>query len=242
MSHVGCVAAICDTYKLEKVLFSTQASCSLHFKTKSDSYLAFLFFKVRDWRQLSKTHCQLGKVALPFSVYYRHLLNECTVRIQRNLRNILPGHQGCSHSPKLCTLQVVLKKCILMVRHYVQRQTFIWLNCSVEQVDVLVPKRFTSHAAHYCSRPTYRVTLSCSQLSLCWLVQLWGAYSWSLWSLSCSPMFHQVKRNLFPVELWTIKGKRVRGPTRVRRKLDLDEETWNREAEMDAPGCSREQR
>ena len=116
-----------------------------------------------------------------------------------------------------------------MVRHYVQRQTFIWLNCSVEQVDVLVPKRFTGHAAHCGSRPTYRVTLPCSQRSLCWLVQLWGAYSWSLWSLSCSPMFHQVKRNLLPVELWTIKGKRVWGPTRVSRKLDLDEGNWNRE-------------
>lgn len=44
-------------------------------------------------------------------------------------------------------MSVALRKCVLMVRHHVQSQTFSLLDCSVKQGDVLVPERFTSQAA-----------------------------------------------------------------------------------------------
>lgn len=75
-----------------------------------------------------------------------------------------------------------------------------------------------------------------SQLSLCWLVQLWGAYSWFLWSLSCSPMFHQVKWNPpipWNYEWWRDRGGEVQPEWEESRTWMT--KAWNRE------GCEQRQ-
>lgn len=119
----------------------------------------------RDWKQLLKTLYQLHKVALQFCSHYRHLLNGCTMKVQRYIHSTLPRPRiglftqcefSCQHASGTWE-----GKCILMVRCYVQSQTFSSLDCSVEQADVLVPKRFTSHAVPHLLRATYRVTLPC---------------------------------------------------------------------------------
>lgn len=75
----------------------------------------------------------------------------------------------------------------------IQSQILHSLGCSVEQADVLVPKGSLATQVLMSQKPHKQWLCLAAQLTLCSPLWPWGAYSWSLWSLPCSAVFHQVK-------------------------------------------------
>lgn len=88
----------------------------------------------------------------------------------------------------------------------------------MEQADVLVPKGSLAMQLPTSQKLHIEWLFPAPQLPLWWLGWPWGAYCWSLYCLSCSPMFHQVKWIPLPVKLGTAKWKGVWSSTRVRQK------------------------